>query len=427
MSANKSKSKKQEVHNLVDHLFRTQYGKMVSILTTIFGFPNLEIAEDIVQDTLLEAFRRWSYSSIPKSPEAWLMQVAKNKALNFLKKERNKAKAYQNNFLYKEAYRDIQLYFQEEEIEDSLLRMVFACCHPNIAKEDQIAIILKTLCGFGNKEIARALLLNEESINKRIYRAKQKIKKQRIQFIIPNGQALISRLDMVCTSLYLLFNEGYKSSSANELIRKDLCLEAIRLCKLLCQHFKEEPKVFALMAIMYFHAARFDSRVDHNGAMILLPEQDRSIWQKDLIQAGFYHLSKAATGSQLSAYHLEASIAAQHCQASSFEQTNWKFIHVLYKKLFEIKPNPIIKLNLAIVSSRIHGVQQAIQQLEQLKKEKKLHSNHLLFAALGEFQKRMGQNQEALKNFNTALALTQSEIEKQFLIKKIESIKVVHK
>ncbi|MDN5204473.1 sigma-70 family RNA polymerase sigma factor [Fulvivirgaceae bacterium BMA10] len=414
---------KNELNTLVDHLFRKQYGKMVSVLTSIFGFQQIEAVEDIVQDTLLEAFNHWSYGSVPDNPEGWLMQVAKNKSLNYLKREKNKLRVYSDHAENTSSESRINQLFLDTEIEDSMLRMIFACCQPIISKEDQVAIILKTLCGFGSKEIASALLIGEEAVNKRIYRAKQQIIGENIQLQVPIGQELNQKLEVVCTSLYLLFNEGYNSDHPEHLIRKDLCLEAMRLCKLLTSHFRKSTKVHALMALMCFHVARFESRQDEKGAIIIFEEQDRSTWNKELIQSGFYYLSEAAKGEALSAFHIEASIAAQHCRAKDMDSTNWKFIHTLYEMLYEYKPTPVIKLNLAIISSKIHGLDMAIEQLLKLRNEKKLQRYYLLYATLGEFYRQKKQEKAAIENFTKALSLTSSGKAKSFLQEKIEMLK----
>ena len=414
-----SRDNSEEVNILVDHLFRSQYGKMVSVLASVFGFHHLQIAEDLVQDTLMEAYRNWSYGKVPEKPEAWLMQVAKNKALNYLKREKNRRNIYSQIAPGAESSGELEHHFLDAEIADSQLRMIFACCHPSIGKPDQIALVLKTLCGFGNREIARALLLGDEAINKRLYRARKEIQKGEISLEVPSGEALKHRLEVVCTCLYLLFNEGYHANHQDEPIRKDLCLEAMRLTRLLTGHFPEHPPVFALMALMCFHAARFDSRVDEQGALVIFAEQDRHSWDKDLIQSGLFYLSKAAKGEVLSTYHLEASIAAQHCQAEDFASTNWAFIQTLYGKLYELSPSPIILLNLAIIEGVTLGPAKAIQQLLPLIKDKKMANYPLLHASLGEFYQQLGETAEAKSCFELALNLSLSGAEQELIRKKI--------
>lgn len=414
---------KAHINEIVDHLFRTQYAKMVSILTSIFGLHQMDIVEDLVQDTLLEAYQRWGYGHVPDNPEAWLMQVAKNKTLNYLKRENNKRRVYANHPDSDAEDHTVDHYFLDTEIQDSMLRMIFACCHPKISIEDQIAIVLKNLCGFSGKEIAKALLIGEEAVNKRLYRAKKDIVRRNVNFDVPGGSHLTPRITVALTCLYLLFNEGYNSNHPEELIRKDLCLEAMRLCKLMCTKFPEEPEVSALMALMCFHIARFESRLDDQGAIVILSEQDRTKWHQPMIQSGLYYLSESAKGQRLSALHIEASIAAQHCTAPSFEKTKWAYIGSLYETLYRIKPSPIIQLNLAIVASKTNQLDHGIALLESLKTNKRMSQYHLLFATLGEFYAQKELFPQAKVNYLKAKSLTTSNQEKSLLEVKIKSLK----
>ncbi len=412
----------QQTAKLVDHLFRQQYGKMVSVLTGIFGFDQLEAAEDIVQDILYEAYRRWSYGGVPERPEAWLMQVAKNKALNFLKREQVKRRVQAEIACHEDSSAEIENFFQAADIEDSMLRMIFACCHPAVAPHHQVALVLKSLAGFGSREIARALLLGEDAINKRMYRARRELVKAGVRLTVPTGAELRSRLDTVCTSLYLIFNEGYNSIARDELIRKDMCLEAMRLTKLLLRHFDFSTRVPALLALMCFHAARFDSRLDDKGAIIIFEEQDRSRWDAGLIKAGMFYLSEAARGDRLTDFHLEASIAAQHCLAPDFSHTNWKSINAMYEALYRIKATPVIQLNLAIISARIQGPAYAVERLLQLQEDARLRDYHLLYATLGRFCVQLGRKDEARRHLERALQLTQSAKERSLLQARLDGI-----
>lgn len=415
-----------DVNKLVDHLFRRESGKMVAILTRLFGVHNLELAEDVVQDTLQQALSDWKLSGIPNKPEAWLMVVAKRKAINLLRRER-----YTQNFandidpFLKSEWTlssTLENIFLEHEIKDSQLRMIFTCCHPKLPREAQIALTLKTLCGFNIKEIANALLTNEATINKRLYRAKEKIRKGEIGFEVPLGKELLKRLESVYLTIYLLFNEGYNSSTDNTLIRKDLCSEAMRLAMLLTEKpLDAYPKTNALLALMCFHAARFESRIDDKGCILILEEQDRSLWDKKLIAAGVDFLSKSSKGELLSSFHLEASIALQHCMAKSFEATNWKQIYAFYDKLYELKPSPIIQLNKAIITGRIDGPEKAIEELHGLEKDKNLLGYYLLPASLGEFYLQTTNKAQAKAYFEKAKKLTSSNAENELLEKKIRS------
>jgi RNA polymerase sigma factor (sigma-70 family) len=410
---------------LVDHLFRHEAGKMVSVLTRIFGLKHIEIAEDIVQDTFLKALDEWSFHKIPENPPAWLYRVAKNRTIDIIRHQKYVAEYEQElNLLLKSEWtlsHSLNNLFLDSEIEDSQLRMIFASCHPELPKESQIALTLKTLCGFSVGEISKALLTTDANINKRLFRAKQKLRGENLKFEIPAGKNLSGRLDSVYKVIYLLFNEGYNASDSDTVIRKDLCAEAIRLCKLLAEHpAGNKPKTNALLALMCFHAARLDARLDDNGYIILLKEQDRSKWDKSLIIKGYEYLNESSEGDELSEYHLEAGIAANHASASSFADTDWENVYKLYNMLVKIHPSPITYLNRAIVIGQISGPKAAIEELEKIKD---LDTYYLYHTTLAEFYSQLKQNPSALKHLNTALKLTKSKAEKKLIEDRIEKIK----
>lgn len=410
---------KNESNQIVEHLFRTEYGKLVAILTRIFGPSNIQLAEDIVQETLIAALHHWSLSGLPANPTGWLVQVAKRKALNELKRNQMMQKHHQAGFLNKNEGLEIDTVFLPEEIEDSQLRMIFTCCHLSLSTESKIALTLKTLCGFGVKEVANALLINESTINKRLYRAKKTIRESDLPFDIPQGKELDERLETVCLTLYLLFNEGYNSSVGSSIIRKELCLEAIRLIKLLLNHFDKNKKLYALLSLMCFHVARFGARIDDHGAIILFKDQNRNQWNKDLINVGMQYFQKSIGDVALSTYHIEASIAAEHCLAKSFDTTNWQSIYDKYLLLEKINPNPVIKLNLAIIYSEIKGVKASLKLLEKLSKNKTLDKYHLLPATQGMFNMKLGFYKKAISFFQIALDLKPSAMENNFINSKI--------
>jgi RNA polymerase sigma factor (sigma-70 family) len=286
------------IQQLADHLFRHESGKMVAVLTRLFGLKNLELSEDVMQDAFAKALREWTFK-IPDNPSAWLMQTAKNKAIDIIRRERyQKEFAEETAALLKSEYTTVPVVeklFMEHEIQDSQLRMIFACCHPELSEADQIALTLKTCSGFGILEIAGSLLSNHEAIKKRIQRAKAVITEKNIRFDIPTGKELQQRLDIVLHVLYLIFNEGYNSSDKEELIRKDLCQESIRLSLLLTEHsYTRHPKCFSLVALMALLASRFDARLDEQGEIILLEDQDRSKWNQELITIGLHYLNQAS-------------------------------------------------------------------------------------------------------------------------------------
>lgn len=395
----------QRNNQAIDHLFRTEYGKLLATLTRVFGPSYIQMAEDMVQETLISALDHWSVEGVPENPAAWLFQVARRKVLNEIKRNKMQAEHYQKQAYLFEKEEDIGQVFMEDEIHDSQLRMIFTCCHPSINRESQIALTLKTLCGFGIREVANALLSNETTINKRLYRAKKTIRESQLPFAIPQGKELENRLETVSLTLYLLFNEGYNSSLGNSTIKKELCLEAMRLCKLMIHQFPEHKRLYALLSLMCFHAARFDARIDHNGALILFEDQDRSSWNRELINHGILYLGKSSQGSELSAYHIEANIAAEHCMASSFDTTNWPNLYKLYQLLEKLKPNPIISLNLAIIQSQTDGVEASLESIKQLRSNTILAEYHLLPATQAVLEMKLGRFADALKHLYEAQSL----------------------
>ena len=396
---------------------------MIAVLSRLLGLQNLETAQDIVQDTLLQAMNTWRFKTIPDNPSAWLYRVAKNKAIDFLRREKQfKNISPQYSYLLESEYTlssTVNNLFLENEIQDSQLRMMFACCHPVITEESQIALTLKTLCGLSVNEIAKAFLTTDDTIAKRIYRAKEKIKTEKIELDVPQSNELSLRIDTVLKSLYLLFNEGYKSSNPDKLIREDLCEEAMRLCFLMTQHsLTALPRTKALLALMCFQASRLDARLDDKNNIILLKHQDRSKWNRSLISKGFELMEESTEPFEVSAYHLEAAIASQHATARSFEQTDWKTIYHLYEMLYQLQPNPVVAMNKAIASSYAISKQNALQELQQIKG---LENHHVYYASIAEVYFDLDNKEEAKKFFKKALELTSSSFDQQLLMNKIRS------
>ena len=410
-----------DINQLIDHLFRHESGKIVSVLSRVLGLQNLETAQDIVQDTLMQAMSSWGFGKIPDNPSAWLHRVARNKAIDLLRREKKfKEIIPRYAYLLQSEYTltpTINNLFLEHEIQDSQLRMMFACCHPSIPEESQIAITLKTLCGLSVSEIAKAFLTNEETITKRIYRAKEKIKAEKIELEVPHADELSNRLNTVLKSLYLLFNEGYNSSHPDQLIREDLCREAMRLCLMLTQHqLTAFPRSKALFSLMCFQASRLHARLDDKGNIILLKQQDRSRWDLSLIQRGFDYIDAAAEPFEISPYHFEAAIASLHAASPTFERTDWKSIYHLYELLYQLQPNPVIAMNKAIASAYAVSREKALEELYQIKG---LEHHHLYYASIGEMYFELQQKENAKSFFEKALALTSSQTEKQLLAEKI--------
>ncbi len=407
-------SSRENIDSLIDHLFRQEYGKMVAYLTKMFGMHQLMAMEDVAQETLLDAHRHWSYHGIPEAPSHWLFKAAKNKAINLYWKEKRQGLARQQIEI--ETATEASEVYLEEEISDSLLRMIFAVSSLNLSHIDRTLLVLNVLCGFSRKEIASAVLMKEEAVKKRLFRAKKAIRQEGVSLEVPAGTKLKNSLHEVLISLYLLFNEGYNSSSANELIRRDICLEAIRLTKLMISHFPEVTATKALLALMCFHAARFESRIDDKGAIVLIDHQDRGKWDADLISMGMVYLSEASSGDFLSSFHLEAAIAAEHCKAKNFDDTDWEQILKYYQTLNKIKPSPVIAMNMAIVNGICKDIKMGIQQLLDLEKSsQRIAEYHLLHASIGEFYRRIGEWQLAIERFQKAKEFTRSQKENQLL------------
>lgn len=403
---------------IVEHLFRTEYGKLVAIVTRMLGTSHLQLAEDIVQETLIAALDHWAAGPIPDRPAAWLIQVAKRKTLNEIKRRKMIEAHHQTGLPGSDGMFESDAVFGEHEIKDSQLRMIFTCCHPALAVASQIALTLKVLCGFGIREVAHALLTTESTINKRLYRAKTRIRETRLPFTIPQGPELHKRLEAVSLTLYLLFNEGYHATHSDTVIRRELCLEAIRLTQLLINQF-HDPQLCALLSLMCFHTARFDARIDDRGAIVLLEDQDRKLWNPELIQIGMQYLQQSTQTDRLSAYHLEAGIGAEHCMAKSFESTDWQSIYDRYLLLEQVKPNPIITLNLAIIQSQLEGIETSLHLLDKLTHHPALKSYHLLPATQGVFYMKLEQYQQAIPYLEKALSLIPSATEKQFIEQKL--------
>lgn len=406
---------------MVDHLFRHESGKMVAVLTRVFGFANIEQAEDIVQDTLLKALEVWKWGRIPDNPQAWLYKVAKNKAVDLIRREKLKYKI-EHEFapLLKSEYTlvpSMNEMFRENEIKDSQLRMMFACCYPSITIESQLTLMLKTLCGLSTKEIGNAFLANEDTIQKRLYRTKEKIREEHISLDYPGADNMPARLDTVLKALYLLFNEGYNSSHPEKLIREDLCEEAMRLTILLTENPKTNlPYTNALLALMCFHASRFNTRLDDKGYMVLLKDQDRTQWNKFLIGRGNDYLNRAASGDILYEYHIEAAIASVHANAKSYETTDWEMILQLYTNLFNRTQSPVVAINKCIVLGEVEGYDAAIAELEKIKG---FTENCYYNTSLGEMHLKAGHKKQAANYFQKALELTSSHAEIELITRKL--------
>ncbi|MCI0525318.1 MAG: sigma-70 family RNA polymerase sigma factor [Acidobacteria bacterium] len=409
-----------QIHQSVDHLFRHRAGQMVATLTRIFGIERLDLVEDAVQDALVQALRLWPYRGIPDNPSAWLIEVAKNRMLDSLRRDRRTQEIPdETEFPIEEFTGETGARFASE-IRDDQLRMIFTCCHPLIPSDGQIALTLKTVGGFSVSEIARAFLAQEPAIAKTLVRAKQRLREFDLKLEMPQPDKLPARLESVLKVLYLMFNEGYSALEGEELVRTDLCHEAIRLCELLAEHpVTGEPKVHALAALLLFQGARLNARCDAAGELMLLAEQDRSLWNQTMLRRGLHHFQKSASGDELSDYHLEAEIASCHVVAESFEATDWPRVLDCYEQLLNRQPSPIVALNRIVALAKVHGVEVGLVELDKIAEDRTLRNYYPFFAARGELLREAGRTNEAIEAYQKALGLTSSEPIRRFLIKRI--------
>jgi RNA polymerase sigma-70 factor (ECF subfamily) len=403
---------------LIPHLFRTEFTKITSVLCKLFGIEHIEIAEDIASETFLSALESWSYKGIPENPVAWLYVVAKNKAKNQL--HRNQVFASKIEREIKQASlpaEETEIDLSEKNITDSQLQMLFAICHPSIPVEAQIGLALRILCGFGIDEIANAFLTNKETINKRLFRAKEKLRNEKVAIEFPPPDEITTRLDAVLTTLYLLFSEGYYSETQDTVLREDLCLEAMRLTYLLIENEQTNlPAVNALLSLMCFHSSRFGARKNEKGEMILYQDQDESLWNRELIAKGTYYLHQSSQGDTISKYHLEANIAYWHTIKEDSRE-KWENILQLYNRLLQIEYSPVAALNRTFALSKVNGKVDAITEAEKLN----LTANHFYFTLLGELYRGIDNNKAKI-NFQKAFSLAKTQADKQTIRNKIDSL-----
>ncbi len=403
---------------LIPHLFRTEFTKITAVLCKLFGIEHLQLAEDIAGETFLSALETWSYKGIPENPVAWLYTVAKNKAKNIFARNQtfnNKIQPQIKQTL--PGSEEIEIDLSQKNITDSQLQMLFAVCNPVISTEAQIGLALRILCGFGIEEIANAFLTNKETINKRLFRAKEKLKQENVPIEFPSPEEIDKRLETVLTTLYLLFNEGYYSESEDAVVREDLCAEAMRLNHLLTENEQtNKSPVNALLSLMCFHASRFAARKNENGEVILYHDQDENLWNKELIEKGIYFLNKASHGNTISKYHLEASIAYWHTIKADTNE-KWENILQLYNRLLQIEYSPVAALNRTFALSKVYGKKVAINEAEKLQ----LTNNHYYFTLLGELYKDI-DNAKAKLNFEKAYTLAKTQTDKQTIKKNIDEL-----
>lgn len=400
-------------------IFKREFSKVVAVISKIFGLQHIEIAEDIVSETFLAAAENWGLRGVPENPTAWIYAVAKQKALyHFRRNKILEQKVLPEITARQEASDNMELDFSDENIRDSQLKMIFAVCNPAIASEAQIGLALRVLCGFGIDEIAEAFLTNKETINKRLFRAKEKLRAEKIAMEMPPDTALADRLDNVLRVIYLLFNEGYYSRTQNRVLQKDVCYDAMRLALVLTEYERTNlPKTNALLALMCFHASRFDARQPANGAYFLYDEQDESLWDQQLIKEGVRFLVASAEGNEISAYHLEARIAYWHCTKED-TMSKWREILSLYDQLLMINFSPAVALNRIFALSKVKGINAALAEAEKLG----IEDSHFYFLLLGELYTGVDALR-ARASFERSLALAKTPMEKEVIQSRIDNLK----
>ena len=402
--------------HVADDLFRREGARLVATLAAHLGTHRLQLAEDAVQEALVRALQTWPYRGIPDNPAAWLAQAAKNLALDALRREQTWQRKEAQITVEQERWLTRDEPADEPHLADDTLRMLFVCFHPQLSIEAQLALALRTVCGMSPAEIGAAFLTSEAAIAKRLVRARQLIRDLHLPFAVPDAADLPQRLDGVLAALYLLFNEGYKASSGDRLIREELCHEAIRLTRLLAAHPATAlPSTKALLALMCLNAARLKARISAEGEIVRLHHQDRSQWNASLIQDGILALGAASSGETISPYHLEAGIAACHCLAADEASTDWPRILSFYDQLLLLKPTPVVAMNRSVALARVQGPAEGLKALENIPNRVSLEAQHLYHAIRASFIAKLGQPEAARAAYQRAADLAPCDAEREFL------------
>ncbi|MEQ1750247.1 MAG: sigma-70 family RNA polymerase sigma factor [Prosthecobacter sp.] len=411
------------ITQVAENFFRQEGARLVATLTAHLGTHQLQLAEDVVQEALVRALQIWPYRGVPDNPAAWLTQTAKNLALDHLRREQRWNTKQDSIAAEHERWLSTPVNEIHDTFADDTLRMMFVCCHPQLSSEAQTALALRTLCGLSPAEIAAAFLTSEAAIAKRLVRTRQLIRELALPFAVPDPNELPERLDSVLGMLYLLFNEGYKASSGDRLVREDLCHEAIRLVTLLTEHrATQTPRTFALLSLMLLNTARLSTRTDEAGNLLRLHEQNRNDWDQSMIQRGILCLGFAAQGDAISEYHLEAGIAACHSTAPDDASTDWPRILALYDQLLRLTSSPIAAMNRAVSVARVHGPQAGMDALKTIKDHRKLETYHLFHVILATFAAELGDQSLALTHFRQAENLATLPAERDFIACRIRHL-----
>lgn len=406
----------------VDHAFRHYYGRLVANLTRVFGPARIDLVEDVVQEAMLKAMKSWPFSGVPDHPEAWLGRVARNLAVDVLRRTKlfdehaGEVASLDLDTTTDPASRPVH------EVRDDSLRMIFTCCHPALPPDSRLALTLKTLCGFGTREIASALLTKEATVAQRLTRAKAKLQRDRVPFEVPTETELGDRLDSVLEVIYLVFNEGYRAHRGAELVRVDLVHEAIRLAELLTElEHTDRPRVHALLALMLFLGARLPARVGKTGELLTLAEQDRSLWDAGWTQAAMREFERSIRGDELSDYHIEAAIASLHAMAPSYAETAWPKILQRYDELIARNASPVARLNRSVAIAKVEGLEPAIDEIERLRQGAELAEYVMLPVTAAHFHWLAGRRDRAALEYRRALDLHCTEPERTLIRARLEA------
>jgi len=409
---------------LLEHLFRSQAGRTVSCLAGHLGLQHLQLAEDAVQEAMLRAVQLWPFQGVPEKPEAWLFSVAHNYAITVLRRSLSfEGKAGDLGAMLDARTQSVENIDLELHLRDDELRMIFMCCHPELGQDVRVGLSLKLVGGFSVAEIARIFMVEENTIAQRLVRAKRLIRERGLSLALPEEKELPARLDSVLEVIYLMFSGGYGAHSGEDLIRRDVCLEAVRLGRLVASSSMAAPRVDALVALMALQAARLPARTDSAGDLVLLEEQDRSLWESELIAVGFSYFDRSIAGEEISAWHVQAAIAATYANAESPESIDWTVILEHYDQLMTMTRSPVVALNRAVAVLKVHGAEAALTALASIESHAAMRGYHLLPAVRGYVLSKLGRWSEAEAAFSAALQCDCAEPERRFLQRQLENVR----